>query len=422
MANADGREALRGAEEETFDLIAKVLTSRLWAEWLRAPLESAAADGKRDLALKLVGAGARIGDALHAAARNGHEEIVNDLLERGAPTSTKDVDGCTPLHIAAGQGNTDMVQALLLKGADKNTLDNEERTPLCLASSRGHVAAALALLAAGAGVNIRCGGFMKVSSVLHIAARGGLVDVMRAAIERGAYLEAADAGNYTALHHAAISNEATAVDVLVEAGADIEVPGGDESSTPLHSAAEHRSQEALLALLKHGADANARSEYLDRPLHWAAAIAGTGAAKVVDSLLRSGADETILNEQGQEAADMVGVFVFNKEKSLAQDVDRVRELLANAPVDRAWRRRGYLVLCRAHPGRLRQIQDTANALADMALTTRSAASLGTTEASGCSGYIESSPEDEDGGGDWAVVVARMMMLPEGIFRGIVEFL
>lgn len=34
----------------------------------------------------------------------------------------------------------------------------------------------------------------------------------------------------------------------------------------------------------------------------------------------------------------------------------VGKLLANAPADKAWRRRGYLVLCRAHPDRLQQNQ------------------------------------------------------------------
>lgn len=32
-----------------------------------------------------------------------------------------------------------------------------------------------------------------------------------------------------------------------------------------------------------------------------------------------------------------------------QVVGRMRKLLVNAPADRAWRRRGYLVLCRAYP-------------------------------------------------------------------------
>lgn len=43
---------------------------------------------------------------------------------------------------------------------------------------------------------------------------------------------------------------------------------------------------------------------------------------------------------------------------MAEGVDRVRQLLANAPADRAWRRWGYLVLCRARPDVLRRANAT----------------------------------------------------------------
>lgn len=44
------REALRGGEEETSDLLAQVLTSEQWMELLRVPLERAVAKGNRGLA------------------------------------------------------------------------------------------------------------------------------------------------------------------------------------------------------------------------------------------------------------------------------------------------------------------------------------------------------------------------------------
>ena len=74
MVNQDEREALRGAEEETFDILAEVLTLEQWAELLRAPLERAAKTGNRGLAQKLVDAGAEIGNGLHDAIWGGHEE------------------------------------------------------------------------------------------------------------------------------------------------------------------------------------------------------------------------------------------------------------------------------------------------------------------------------------------------------------
>ena len=72
---------------------------------------------------------------------------------------------------------------------------------------------------------------------------------------------------------------------------------------------------------------------------------------MTDSLLRAGADETVVDDRGFKAADSIGQFV-DEGGRLAEDVQRVRELLANAPIDRSCRRRGYLVLCRAHPNRV----------------------------------------------------------------------
>lgn len=73
MANIGRREALRGAEAETFDLLAEVLTPETWAELLQAPLKRAAENGNRGFAQKPVRAGAEIGGALHMVVREGQE-------------------------------------------------------------------------------------------------------------------------------------------------------------------------------------------------------------------------------------------------------------------------------------------------------------------------------------------------------------
>ena len=44
--------------------------------------------------------------ALHLAARNGHTEVVADLLKAGADLNATDHDGMTPLHQAAANGKT----------------------------------------------------------------------------------------------------------------------------------------------------------------------------------------------------------------------------------------------------------------------------------------------------------------------------
>ena len=74
------------------------------------------------------GAGAKIGDALHAAVRGGHGGVVNDLLDSGASVAAQDAEnGRTPLHVAAIEGLQEMVQLLIVKGADKHSFDKDQR-------------------------------------------------------------------------------------------------------------------------------------------------------------------------------------------------------------------------------------------------------------------------------------------------------
>eukprot|EP00752_Nemacystus_decipiens_P007341 g6567.t1 len=389
---------------------------------LKAPLERAVRAGNRDLAQKLVGEGAEIGEALHTAAERGHGEIVSDLLENGAPIDAKVRRGMTPLHVAAEKGKTEVVQLLLLRGAHKDALDEQQKmTPLVLAARFGHKDSALALMAAGADVHLS-----SRIPVVQAAVLGGHMEVVKAAIERGANVNAADSHHQdTALHVAAISDERRMIDVLLQAGANIE--SRDRfGCTPLHNAAGRLRREPLLALLELGADVNAQDQDQDTSLHWAAANAGAGeAAEVVDSLLRSGADETIINDDGKAVMDVVGVLA-GEELQASEDLDRVRKLLAKAPADRAWRRRGYLVLCRAHPGKVRRLQDISSvyAGAGMARTPRNRAKkMGRTNKNDCSWAVEASGTDERCGEDWAVAMARVLGLQEeGIFRTIVVHL
>eukprot|EP00752_Nemacystus_decipiens_P011987 g10627.t1 len=422
MANRAEREVLRGAEEEVFDILAEVLTSKQWAELLRAPLECAVFKGNGHLVKKLVVAGAEIGDAVHVAAGGDDVDVMSYLLENGAPVDAQESrsPGITPLRVAAAAGNAEMVQLLSLKGTDVDVMDNEGFSPLYLAVSNGFVSTALALMDAGADLSLRYGVFRH--SVLHAAAEERHIDVMRVLIERGADVNAVDWYQWTPLHQAALLNRDETIDVLVEAGANIEARD-DTGRTPLHCTASNRPHDALLALLKHGAHVNTQDNYQNTALHTAVSYAGTeGAAEVVDLLLRSGADETILNANGKTAADYLAANVY-EEDQLADDVEGVRQLLANAPIDRAWRRRGYLVLCRAHPNRMQQAYASNSACEGVEGRTRNKAKLRRTQAIGCGGDVGASPVGGRTDVGWAEVTARVVGLQEeGIFRTIVGYL
>ena len=65
------------------------------------------------------------------AAENGHEAVVELLVEKGADVNSKeDRDGRTPLWWAAENGHEEVVKLLLEKGADVDSKDEYSRTPL----------------------------------------------------------------------------------------------------------------------------------------------------------------------------------------------------------------------------------------------------------------------------------------------------
>ncbi|CAM9626260.1 unnamed protein product, partial [Laminaria digitata] len=297
------------------------------------------------------------GHAIHRAVRGGNTSLVAELLRRGAPADAKHDSGATPIHVAVKLGYEKIVTLLLRSGADKNGLDGKGRTPLHLASIYGQLRPAEVLLSWGADVSV-----VVVTSgyehwALGFAARMGHISVLKLLVRHGADVNAASSRGLTALHYAAVRNQADAIVALAEAGADIEATVDEDGGggTTLHAAAVMRCYEAALALLKLGANMEARNAFGYSPLHGAARQGGKeGAVEMVDLLLRWGADETVVDRDGNRAVDLVGSSLAEDDESRREDeLVRLQKMLENAPADRAWRRRGVLALCRAFPDRAR---------------------------------------------------------------------
>ena len=245
--------------------------------------------------------------ALHWAVFRQQGEIVHLLLVAGADVNVANELGATPLWLAANNGDSELVHELLAAGADPNLALEGGETPVMTASRTGDVDAGRLLLDAGADPNAR--EQTRLQTALMWAVAQGHPDIVALLVDRGAALgarsrsrprlmhaEDVNAGQYdqgmmwnhggfTPLLFASRQGRIAAARYLIAAGADVE-QASLVGATPLVLAA-HSGQGAFAAfLLESGADPN-QSDAGYTALH--AAIL-RGDERLVEALLRGGAD------------------------------------------------------------------------------------------------------------------------------------
>jgi hypothetical protein len=73
--------------------------------------------------------------ALHWCAADGHADVAELLLERGADLEAAGANGWTPLHLAANNGRLDMARLLLDAGADARATGLDAKAPMHAAAT-----------------------------------------------------------------------------------------------------------------------------------------------------------------------------------------------------------------------------------------------------------------------------------------------
>lgn len=142
-----------------------------------------------------------------------------------------------------------------------------------------------------------------------------------------------------------------------QAGADINLPDDQLGFTALHSAARRGAVQAAAVLLEAGASVSTKTEkdkLGNTPLHLACTHLKPAAAQL---LLRHGADETTPNHAGNTPAEDLDITFgqgAQQDSRYSGLVAGVKKTLAAAPAERAWLRRGWLVMSRSRVKRQRR--------------------------------------------------------------------
>ncbi|VDC01529.1 unnamed protein product [Peniophora sp. CBMAI 1063] len=218
--------------------------------------------------------------AAYTAVRANEAGLLQMLLRLGTYTNARLFDDLeTMTHAAVRAESTELLEILLHHSVGVNVRSKHGERPICLAALHG-LEAHFHLLFEHPGrleddfsPSAANGG----RSLLHYAAMGASVDIMKTLIDHGAGIDARSFYDETplSLTLSCHFDRSSAVELLLSRGSNANlsaspmVPGGPLEPgrwMPLHIAAHTGAYGCIEALLRHGADVNALTEAGHTPL------------------------------------------------------------------------------------------------------------------------------------------------------------
>nr|XP_049465046.1 ankyrin-3 isoform X2 [Anopheles coluzzii] len=276
-------------------------------------LHLAAKDGHYDIVNELLKRGALVDNAtkkgntaLHIASLAGQKEIIQLLLQYNASVNVQSQNGFTPLYMAAQENHDECVNYLLAKGANPALATEDGFTPLAVAMQQGHDKVVAVLLESDTRGKVRLPALhiaakkddVKAAKLLlenehnpdvssksgftplHIAAHYGNVNVAQLLIEKGADVNFTAKHNITPLHVACKWGKLNMVKLLIANHGRIDSITRD-GLTPLHCAARSGHDQVIEVLLEHGAEIISKTKNGLAPLHMAAQGEHVSAARIL---------------------------------------------------------------------------------------------------------------------------------------------
>lgn len=268
--------------------------------------------------------------ALTIACYNGRLDVVKKLLNSGAAKEHRNSNDYTPLSVAALNGHVDVVELLLRKGAEINARTNSKLgiSPLMLASMNGHTKVVKLLLQHGSDINAHIE--TNRNSALTLAAFQGRPEVVRLLADNRANLEWRSKNGLTPLMEAANGGFVEVGKILIEKQADVNAPPVNSTKdTALTIAADKGHKKFVDLLVQAGAQIEAKNKKGCTAL-WLACNAGH--EDVVKFLISYMAD--VDAEDNRHVTCIMAAFRKGHENIVKQLVERISHYPNEIELDR----------------------------------------------------------------------------------------
>ncbi|XP_055360034.1 ankyrin-3-like isoform X19 [Betta splendens] len=257
-------------------------------------LHLASKEGHVEVVAELIKQGANVdaatkqkgNTALHIASLAGQTDVVKELVTHGANVNAQSQNGFTPLYMAAQENHLEVVQFLLDHGSSQSIATEDGFTPLAVALQQGHDQVVSLLLENDTKGKVRL-------PALHIAARKDdtkaaallLQSDHNADVESKMMVNRTTESGFTPLHIASHYGNINVATLLLNRGAAVDFKARNDI-TPLHVASKRGNSNMVRLLVERGAKIDARTKDGLTPLHCGAR---SGHEQVVEMLLDRGA-------------------------------------------------------------------------------------------------------------------------------------
>jgi ankyrin repeat protein len=242
--------------------------------------------------------------------------------------------GLAPLQWAARKRDLKLARTLLITGANPDVLGSQGMTPLCHAVGRQDVECVKLLLRAGADVNIanRYG----EAPIIYCFDRP---DILQLLLDHGASLcqRRNFSGWSSPLGRAAFcsldykekdsttANWSESLDLLVDAGLDIDFPEGDWKQAPLSMALGSRNAPLVELLIDRGANLGSLDIQSNTILHYAARWAQKECIHVLRRANISEIDPDAENLEGISPTAILNQRIWAPESDMKPGEDKITE-------------------------------------------------------------------------------------------------